>query len=158
MDVQSIVDSIISKKYPTYNSPSYFKHFAITFTAVSKKDLSKLNIITSGYNYGTNFLPTHAEYDAIRKLKPIIKKNRLKKINLLVVRFNKNYGLLMSRPCKMCTRMLTRLPQKSGYIIDKVYYSGTNGVIIETTIDELNKCDELCRSHYYSHRSENFNQ
>ena len=84
----------------------------------------------------------HAEMDAIRKLPPIIKKAKRKRIILIVIRINRFGKLLNSTPCFKCIQHLTRLNNSSGYKIDKIYYSNQEGKIEITKLSELIDCDE----------------
>ena len=80
--------------------------------------------------YGTNYLvdlndnrSIHAEHDALLRLKKNFSK-KLKKINLLVIRYTNTYKLTTSKPCIFCLEKMKGLALQKGYKIHKVYYSG----------------------------------
>lgn len=78
--------------------------------------------------YSNSKIQTHAEMDALNKVKYLLKCKKIKKtkMNLIVLRVNKSGGLCESAPCYHCTRELF----KNKYIkIDKLYYSNSNGNI-----------------------------
>ena len=84
------------------------------------------------YNHdGTS---VHAEKDLFDKL---LSQKKMKKINILVVRFTKNGVLGMSKPCDKCIQFLSVFPQRKGYTINKVYYSDQNGNIIKSNLRKL---------------------
>jgi cytidine deaminase len=84
--------------------------------------------------YGTEYMNSmHAERNAIYKLNKIKYRNNIKRINLIVIRINRNGILGESRPCEDCLKML----QISGFIIKHIYYSTKNGTIIRETFSNM---------------------
>lgn len=78
--------------------------------------------------YSNNKIKTHAEMDALNKVKGLIKCKKIKnnKMNLVVIRVNKIGNLCESAPCFHCTKELS----KNNYVqIDKLYYSRSDGSI-----------------------------
>jgi hypothetical protein len=80
--------------------------------------------------YGTNYLvdiydnrSIHAEHDALLRLKKNYS-GKLKKINLLVIRYTNTYQLTTSKPCIFCLEKMKILALQKGYIVHKVFYSG----------------------------------
>jgi deoxycytidylate deaminase len=79
--------------------------------------------------YGDIKIKTHAEMDALNKIKKRFsrnKTNKFNKMNLIVIRTNKSGNLCNSAPCKHCTECLIN---DKNVKIDKLYYSNENGKI-----------------------------
>ena len=78
--------------------------------------------------YSNNKIKTHAEMDALNKVKSLLKCQKLKKnkMNLVVIRVNKIGELCESAPCYHCTR---ELANNNCVSIDKLFYSRANGTI-----------------------------
>jgi hypothetical protein len=120
---------------------------------LKEKDPS-LRYISYGINSPnlSSFLPSiHAEISAIQHLPPSKKKHRFCKpeyVDLFVVRLSIKNKLQSSRPCIDCIRKMKTEPNKKGYQIRHIYYSDTNGEIIKTTLDKLEK-EEPHYSRYY---------
>ncbi len=114
---------------------------SITSLAVLRGKLAKRNILSFGQNhYPCNGKTDtiHAEHDAINKL-PFKRNNDKTKINMLVLRFTKNFKMCMSKPCDQCINNMVHLFPKKGYIIKDIYYSNTEGNIEKTTLDKIVK-------------------
>lgn len=123
-----------------------------------KSVLKKANILTFGFNkmgdVNGNEAGTHAEHDAINKLKPLNKRKRLQNINMLVIRISKTNKLQNSKPCAICIQIMKNLPEKKGYRIRNIYYSNDNGEIIKSNLKTLEN-DDLHYSTYYRKQSLN---
>ena len=91
---------------------------------------------------------THAEHDAITKLKPLERKKHLQNINMLVIRFSKNNKMQNSKPCANCIETMRILPEKKGYRIRNIYYSNENGEIVKSSLTNLQK-EELHYSRFF---------
>jgi len=79
----------------------------------------------------------HAEANAMKKLLPLPRQKKLKKVDLLVIRVSKNGSYGNSKPCIHCILNLSKnLPDK-GYILHDVYYTDGNGGIISIRFQEL---------------------
>lgn len=120
--------------------------------------LKKANILSFGFNkmgdINGSQAGTHAEHDAINKLKPLEKKKHLEGINMLVIRLSKNNRLQNSKPCANCIRMMRILPEKKGYKIRNIYYSNDNGEIVKSSLKSLEN-EEQHYSRFY--RQKNLN-
>lgn len=90
----------------------------------------------------------HAEHDAINKLKPLNRNKHPQVVNILVVRFSKNYKLQNSKPCANCIENMKVLPEKKGYRIKNIYYSNENGEIIKSNLKNLEK-EEIHYSRFF---------
>ena len=125
------------------------------FFKANKNVLKKANILSFGFNrlgnINKNDPGIHAEHDAINKLKPLQRKNRLETVNILVVRFSKNNKLQNSKPCANCIQTMKNLPQKKGYRIRNIYYSNDNGDIEKTNLNNLEN-DDQHYSRFYKHQ------
>lgn len=101
----------------------------------------KCNILSIGMNKYADVNGTmpsiHAEHDAILRLPYLKNKNKLVKINLLVIRFLKTYELASSKPCLKCIQNMIDIPKKRGYKIEDIYYSENDRTIIKTNINKL---------------------
>ena len=85
---------------------------------------------------GSSFSSTiHAEENAIRKLPPLPRHKKLKKVDILVIRANKA-SLGNSKPCMHCLHKMKNLPRQ-GYIVDKIFYSTMDGTISVARLDDL---------------------
>jgi len=78
---------------------------------------------------------THAEENAIRKLPPLPRNKKPKKIDILVIRANKT-TLGNSKPCLHCLLKMKSLPTR-GYVIERIFFSTCDGMIESSSIDEL---------------------
>ena len=105
------------------------------------------NNISFGFNsdssHDGSIQGIHSEHDAINKLRPLYNRKNLKKIDLLVVRFNLKGNLCMSKPCEQCINMLLKLPKTKGYKINKIHYSNNEGIIVKTTLQKLLNEDNM---------------
>ena len=84
----------------------------------------------------------HAEHDAIRKLKPLIRKRKLEPIHILVIRISGKNKIQSSKPCAKCIKTMSVLPQTMGYKLKNIYYSNTDGEIIKTNLHKLTTSDQ----------------
>jgi deoxycytidylate deaminase len=88
--------------------------------------------------YGTNYLidivdnrSIHAEHDALLRLKKNESK-KIKKINLMVIRYTNGGELCVSKPCSFCLEKMDYIASQKGYVIKKIYYSGYREIIKNT--------------------------
>jgi hypothetical protein len=79
----------------------------------------------------------HAEMSSINKLKIKDRINKIKNIDILVIRVNTNRELTMSRPCYKCCCSLTKHPLKKGIKVNKIYYSNDKGEIVFERLNQL---------------------
>lgn len=99
----------------------YYNHVAMIF---------EKNNIHQPLSYGTNYLvdiydhqSVHAEHDALNKLKKN-RSSKLKKINILVIRYTTTLELTNSKPCITCLDKMKWMAYQKGYKVNKVFYSG----------------------------------
>ena len=92
-------------------------------------------------------MTTHAEENAIRKLPPLPRHKKLKRVDLLVIRANK-VTIGSSKPCFHCLLKMKNLPSK-GYIIERVFFSTCDGNIEMYKLDDLLYNESLHVSAYY---------
>lgn len=79
----------------------------------------------------------HAEANAMKKLLPLPRQKKLKKVDLLVIRVSKNGQYGNSKPCIHCILNLHKnLPDK-GYSLRDVYYTDEHGKIVSIRFNEL---------------------
>jgi len=71
----------------------------------------------------------------------------------MVIRANKNGSLGNSKPCIHCIICLYKQLPEKGYILDTIYYSNREGILIETTLSALLKEDTYHMSRYYKERN-----
>jgi cytidine deaminase len=109
---------------------------------IKKLNISQLfllKIISIFYHiigYGQNIDYIHAEKNAILNL-PNVASNKLKKVNILIIRKSYNNTLTMSKPCLHCLYDMYNLARDKGYHIKKIYYSDNNGNIIKETLTNM---------------------
>lgn len=123
-----------------------------------KNELVKqVNVLTYGINKYMDvdgIKPSiHAEKNAIDNLPHLPRKKALVNVSLLVVRVSKTGKLGSSKPCQQCIQTMATLPVKKGYKIQSIYYSDTDGNIIETTIKKLDAEDEPHVSRYWKNKT-----
>lgn len=101
---------------------------------------------------------THAEINAINNLvHHSANKKHLTKIDLLVIRTTNTGKLGMSKPCIKCIIDLSTLPQKRGYILKNIFYSGQDGTIIKTNLKSLIETKDYHMSRYYLNHNFKYN-
>lgn len=85
--------------------------------------------------HSNNIIGTHAEMDALKRVFPLLRNGKIKKnkMNLIVLRINKLGELRESAPCFHCTKELAK---KENIIINKLYFSRTDGTIICFKFDD----------------------
>ena len=83
---------------------------------------------------------THAEIDAIGKI--MNKKNKPKKLDIVVVRYTKSGELAESRPCYHCLCFM----EKSRLDIRNIYYSTSEGTIVKERLEEMKANPITCVS------------
>jgi hypothetical protein len=71
---------------------------------------------------------THAEVDALRRYHGFLTSKRIKarRVNVLVIRFNKSGNLCESAPCFHCSR---KLFDGGMVVVDKLFYSRSDGSV-----------------------------
>jgi hypothetical protein len=98
--------------------------------------------------FGNSFIKTHAEIDAVQKIRyymkcKIIKRN---KMDLIVLRLNKYGKLCQSAPCYHCTCFLNSKKTKQLVKINKIYYSNQNETITAINFNDWVKYQN-CNKH-----------
>lgn len=91
-----------------------------------------LKSLSIGYNHARCYhthCTTHAEMDAIDKLKTREKTKKLYKVNIMVIRVNNSGNLCSSQPCHKCIHYMRTIAVKKGYKIHKIFYSTSSGQI-----------------------------
>lgn len=91
------------------------------------------------HNLNSNQSTTHSEVKALLNLKQseYIRKSSYEKVNILIIRVSLTGKLGISKPCLKCIEDLNILPQKKGYIIDRISYSTNEKIIEHTTLNKL---------------------
>jgi hypothetical protein len=79
----------------------------------------------------------HAETNAMRKLLPLPRQKKLKKVDLLVIRVSKNGQYGNSKPCIHCILRLSKTLPEKGYILHDVHYTDEHGAIISIRFQNL---------------------
>jgi hypothetical protein len=117
----------------------YF-HIACIMVKIKK---NKYIPISYGINTCNGNTSRHAEYEAVKHLRPLEKGKNLKDISILVIRISKLQELCNSKPCFHCVKCLNKDPLNKGYKIKNVFYSDENRVIKKENINIL-----LCTTTY----------
>jgi hypothetical protein len=78
----------------------------------------------------------HAEQDAIKKLKPLNHK-KPKKVSIIIAQFNLKLTPLESKPCIKCMSALSNYLPKKGYILEYIYYTGSDHKLHKTTLKNM---------------------
>ncbi len=89
--------------------------------------------------YSNSKIKTHAEMDALNRVKNLLRCKKIKKnrMNLVVLRINKTGELCESAPCFHCTK---ELAENNFVQIDKLYYSRAGGLITCIKFDDWVNC------------------
>jgi cytidine deaminase len=137
-------DMINFRKSQIRKFTGYYQHVAMIF--------EKNNIINP-LSYGTNYYKgnddtIHAEHDALLRLKE--NKKRIKKINIIVIRYTTTYKLSNSKPCAFCLNNMYVIAAAKGYNIDKVYYSNNNNIEVVKFKDLFNDTNKHIPKKYRS--------
>jgi len=92
--------------------------------------------------HGNVNIKTHAEIDALEKIKNMIRCKKIKKttMNLFVIRINKEGKLCNSAPCYHCTNTLLK---EKDIKINKLYYSTANECISCIKFNDWIQNDEI---------------
>lgn len=118
--------------------PSYlfgdFYHSACIMVKIKKDTYMP---ISYGINSSNGVTSRHAEYDAVKHLKPLEKGKNLKNICILVIRITKKQEISNSKPCFHCIKCLNKDPILKGYKITNVFYSDENRNIKKENINLL---------------------
>lgn len=94
----------------------------------------------------------HAEDNVIRKLPSMRTAKRTRKVDMLVIRVNRNGELTSSKPCLHClVLMYTRLPAK-GYNLCDIYFSNASGGLEVSRLPFLLFEDDPHVSRYHKDR------
>lgn len=89
--------------------------------------------------YSNKKIKTHAEMDALNKVKGLLKCQKIKKnkMNLIVIRVSKLGELGESAPCFHCTQ---ELANNEHIQINKLYYSRADGSITSVKFSDWVSC------------------
>lgn len=89
--------------------------------------------------YSNKKIKTHAEMEALNKVKGLLKCQKIKKnkMNLVVIRINKLGDLRESAPCFHCTQ---ELANNNHIQINKLYYSRDDGSITCVKFNDWVSC------------------
>jgi cytidine deaminase len=136
-----IKSEMMNKNYN--NIYGNFHHAAYIF----EQKGNSINILSKGINYFGFNKSTHAECDAIIKLKPRRNKN-LKKINILVIRTSKSGKLGSSQPCYHCAKQMNDIGNL-GYKINNIYYSNNDESMTKIKFNKFIQSDEFHISGFY---------
>ena len=90
----------------------------------------------------------HAEENAMRKLPPLPRNKKPKKVDILVIRANRTTRG-NSKPCIHCILKMRELPISRGYIIHRVFFSTSTGIIVGCKLDDLVYEDTPHMSSFY---------
>ena len=108
----------------------YYKHAAAlisgdtVYSSGANKFIKEIKI-----NDQTYYRTMHAEITALERLP----KKKIRGMDILVIRINKNLALRNSRPCTQCIERLSKLG------IRKVYYSNEEGHIVGEFVEQMEK-------------------
>lgn len=97
------------------------------------------------YNPWSSDLSTHAEINALNKLKDKKINLKRKKFDLLVVRLSKTERLGESRPCYHCLHKL----EQSGVKIQNIYYSTRDNIIVKEKFNQMKESEKTTFSSGY---------
>lgn len=137
LSMNELVQELIQRRIHSCDHGSHFYHAACTFLP------KKLQMISYGMNHFSSpsrlDVSTHAEIDALLKLRKRENHKRGKKINLLIIRTTKMGKLCMSKPCEQCVLDMLRIAPRQGYKIDWIYYSTATGDIHRVKLERSDR-------------------
>jgi cytidine deaminase len=129
----------------------HYNHAACILKGKIRGD-RQANILSFGFNMVgdmAGYEPgIHAEHDAINHLRPLTRKKHLQNVNILVIRLSKKNKIQHSKPCANCIENMRILPEKKGYRIKHIYYSNYEGVIVKSSLHQLEN-EELHYSRFF---------
>jgi hypothetical protein len=129
---------------------------ALTTLRSSLTTDAPLNVLSYGENHykcDDEYRSVHAEAHAIRKLAPLPRHKRPKKVDLLVVRINQGGSMGSSKPCiHCCLQMACQLPSK-GYQIGRIYYSTQGSGLASAKLSDLLGDSNPHVSRYFKERN-----
>ncbi len=139
-----LLDNIKQKRTPRLDDS--IQHFAVFF----QRGSFEKETFTMGENKQTSqwsffFMSTHAEIDALNKLKSKKNINLKNRFDLMVIRISKTGILGESRPCFHCLQTL----EKSGVKIHNVYYSTEKGKIVREKFNTMKESKKTTYSSGY---------
>jgi hypothetical protein len=144
--IKGMIDTRIkSSIYDSFNHIAVFISKNSTFTPIIMK---MVGFNSNKKQFGNSFINTHAEIDAMNKIKYYIKCKIIKKTNmdLIVLRINKSGKLCQSAPCYHCTCFLSSKHIKKLIKINKIYYSNQNETITSIKFNDWVTAQE-CNKH-----------
>jgi len=120
-----------------------------------------MKIVFYVISYGINKFNTrpqersiHAERDAILGLRHR-KSQKLKKVNLLVIKTSKTGHLGNSKPCYHCLQDMIKFAPARGYKIHHVFYTDTEGMIVKKKLSKMLAEGNFHFSSYYKNILQN---
>jgi hypothetical protein len=138
---QSNID--ISRYYSNhYNSIKHLTSNVCSILHMAIFVTQHIDYVVNGMNYiNINLSTTHAEDDALQKLKRKLKSRsdrfKYKPFDLIVISVSKTGQLSSSRPCKHCIQKL----QRSNINIKNIHYSVNNTMKMEKFVDMVSTID-----------------
>lgn len=121
-----VIDYLIHKRIMNISKLSEANHLCHIATFVDKKRKDHnliVGINTNRKRFNNNKIAVHAEIDALQKLEKL---NKKPKMDLIVLRVNKNGKLCESAPCRHCT---IELSKNNIVNINNLYFSRSDGSI-----------------------------
>jgi hypothetical protein len=121
-----VIDYLIQKRIMNISKLSEANHLCHIATFVDKKRKDHnliVGINTNRKRFNNNKIAVHAEIDALQKLEKL---NKKPKMDLIVLRVNKNGKLCESAPCRHCT---IELSKNNIVNINNLYFSRSDGSI-----------------------------
>ncbi len=100
-------------------------------SSILRKKNSVFYPLSIGYNHTRGYhkhTTTHAEMDAIDRLKNRVNKKPIK-VDIMVIRVNNSGHLCSSQPCHKCVEYMKNQARQKGYKIHRIYYSTSEGNI-----------------------------
>lgn len=129
---------------------------------ITRRHSSAITVPFSLVNYGENqykdpdfpcMASIHAEVNAMHKLPYLPRHKRPKKVDLLVIRVNRGGSMGNSKPCLNCIQQMQKFLPMKGYTLDTIYYTATNGVIMEAKFSDLLDEETPYISRFYKNKS-----
>lgn len=120
---------LLKTKYTNISLHKKNHHVATIFENNNTHNLHSIGINDFKETYPGCSYSLHAEMQAILKFPPPKKKKRIRKINMIVIRFNSDGKLKNSKPCINCLKFISFHSKKMSYIMNNIYYSNDDGTI-----------------------------
>jgi hypothetical protein len=143
-EYSDVITYLINKRM--LYTPDTFNHIACVIP-INQYCHKTIGINSDKTQYGNTIIKTHAEMDAVLKMKYFVKNKIIKKnkMDLIVLRLNREGKLCLSAPCYHCTCFLDSKKTRKLIKINRIFYSNQYETITSIKFEdwvEWQKCNK----------------